>query len=863
MSRSVRRLAALLVACLLQSCVRDMATAPQAPASGPFLAPAAGSLLAYASLGNGDLDAEVVLIGPDGSGRHQITFGTSNWKAKWSPDGLRFVFVSGRDNDPNIFVMNADGSAQARLFPRVGSETDPTWSPDGRRIAFISTRTGDADLYLMNVDGTAVTRVVSFPGADARPDWSPDGSAIAFAHTEAGVSQLWRVAPDGSALVQLTHDSGGAAYPSWAPDGQAIAYTSRQDGHGEIYRIAPDGSDPRRLTTTAAPFNSQDPDWSPDGGSIAFLQQSTFSNSFLYVMNADGSEVTKVETGATANMYPDWRPGPTSRGTLVFLSGPPTNVAVGQPITPPIRVAVTDGAGNIIQGATDPVTILLTNPSLLSFSRAVMSGTKTVNAVDGVATFDDLSVDREGPGFMLSASAPELIPATSSAFDVSAANHLEFDAGPASEVDAGAVLPTVRISVRTSSGAIATEVQDQIQLTVTSVFGRVRLGGTTRRPVVNGEAVFDDLTISAPDEGVVLRAASSTGAATAAASERFTTHVTLTSVAAGTWHTCALSVQGTPFCWGRGTAGALGDSVGTNRAYPARVRIDRQFIAIGAGSGFSCGLDASGAAWCWGTNGAGGLGNGGRLPAPTPVPVSGGHQFTSLTVGSGHVCALATDGEVYCWGKNDLGQVGNGTTTSVDLPTPVGGGKRLVTVAAGGSRSCGIQAGGGAVFCWGKDYGALPARVARSNGSNALTINDEPGCILTRKTVALCWGTNEQGAVGDGTTVPRQDPTAVAGGLTFQLLSAGFGYVCGVTSANDGYCWGDQNFGVLGNGGGSDSPVPVAVSGGLKFASLSAGFGHVCGITTERVAYCWGTGGDGNLGGGTFTSAATPARVVQ
>jgi Tol biopolymer transport system component len=474
------------------------------------LAPPTGSLLAYASLGNGDQDAEVVLISPDGTGRRFITFGSSNWEAKWSPDGLRFVFASGRDNNSNIFVMHADGTAQARLTTSDGDDREPTWSPDGRRLAFISNRDGDPDLYVMNGDGDAQVRVVALPGVDSAPDWSPDGTAIIFAHTEAGSSQIWRVAPDGSALTQLTHDAGGAADPAWSPDGRSIAYSSRQDGHGEIYLIAPNGSDPRRLTTTSPPFNSRDPDWSPDGGSIAFLQRSTFSNSFLYVMNADGSEVTKVETGATANMAPDWRPGPTSRGTLVFLTEPPSNVAVGQPITPPIRVAVTDGAGNVLAGATDPVTILLTNPSLLSYSRAVLSGTKTVNAVDGVATFDDLRVDRQGPGFLLSASAPELTPATSRAFDVGAGNHLDFLTEPVAIVDGDQVLPPVRVVVRDASGQVATGATDDVSLFLTPGDDARRLEGTTVKRVVNGVATFDDLTVTATGTGFRLHALSGT-----------------------------------------------------------------------------------------------------------------------------------------------------------------------------------------------------------------------------------------------------------------------------------------------------------------------------------------------------------------
>ena len=84
----------------------------------------------------------------------------------FSPDGRRIAFVSNRDQDNQIYVMNADGSGQRRLTRRPGNDFAPAWSPDGRRIAFH--RVGDG-IWVMNADGSGLTRLTA--GAD--PSWRP------------------------------------------------------------------------------------------------------------------------------------------------------------------------------------------------------------------------------------------------------------------------------------------------------------------------------------------------------------------------------------------------------------------------------------------------------------------------------------------------------------------------------------------------------------------------------------------------------------------------------------------------------------------------------------------------------------------
>ncbi len=208
--------------------------------------------------------------------------------------------------------------------------------------------------------------------------------------------------------------------------------------------------------------------------------------------------------------------------------------------------------------------------------------------------------------------------------------------------------------------------------------------------------------------------------------------------------------------------------------------------------------------------------------SPTPVGVSGELSFATVSMGYLQACGVTTVGAAYCWGDNSDGELGNGSTTSSSTPTEVSGGLTFASVSAGYYATCGVTTAG----------------------------------------AAYCWGFNADGQLGNGSTNNSSAPVAVSGDLSFTSVSAGsYNNACGVTTAGAAYCWGYNVDGELGNGSTTSSSAPVAVAGGLEFVSLSAGYLHSCGVTTGGAAYCWGFNGDGGLGYGTTTNSSSPVAV--
>ena len=286
----------LLVASLLAGIM------PSVPVQAAF--PGKNGKIAFAS--RRDNNNDIYVMNADGSAPTRLTTNpATDWAPAWSPDGSRITFYSTRDGNQEIYVMNADGTGQINLTNNAGNDYFASWSPDGAKITFTSNRDGNQEIYTMNPDGSGLTRITNNAANDTLPNWSPDGNKIAFTTNRDGNNEIYTMNPDGSGVIRLTTTTTSDGFPSWSPDGNKIAFTTNRDGNNEIYTMNPDGSGLTRITNNAA--NDLMPRWSPDGTKFTFISNRD-GNQEVYVMNADGTGQVNISNNAAYDEFPDWQP---------------------------------------------------------------------------------------------------------------------------------------------------------------------------------------------------------------------------------------------------------------------------------------------------------------------------------------------------------------------------------------------------------------------------------------------------------------------------------------------------------------------------------------------------------------------------
>ena len=271
----------------------------------------------------------------------------------------RIAFVSNRDGNLEIYVMNADGSGETNLTRNPDPDFAPSWSPDGKRLAFVSVPPGgqDARLVVMLADGSnrvlasgslgynlafltgAGATITTPPNNFPRPAWSPDGQHLVFV---AAAGQLATTRADGSGATTLLVAGGSPpsviySYPTWSPDGKRILFVQLDSASGrqDLVAINADGSGLQPLVVNGA-YN-RDPAWSPDGKRIAFASNVDAGFNEIYVVNADGSNQRRLTTNSSDDTAPTWSP---DGAFLVYVTS--------QNASADLSVMAADGSGQII-----------------------------------------------------------------------------------------------------------------------------------------------------------------------------------------------------------------------------------------------------------------------------------------------------------------------------------------------------------------------------------------------------------------------------------------------------------------------------------------------------------------------------------
>ena len=120
--------------------------------------------------------------------------------------------------------MHANGGYPHNLSNHAADDAFPSWSPDGQEITFVSNRDGNWEVYVMNADGTEQRRLTTSPAVDGHPVWSPEGEKIAFVSQRDGDVAIWIMDADGGNKRKLIK----GRYPSWSPDSRKFVYRDEE-----------------------------------------------------------------------------------------------------------------------------------------------------------------------------------------------------------------------------------------------------------------------------------------------------------------------------------------------------------------------------------------------------------------------------------------------------------------------------------------------------------------------------------------------------------------------------------------------------------------------------------------------------------
>lgn len=204
-----------------------------------------------------------------------------------------------------------------------------------------------------------------------------------------------------------------------------------------------------------------------------------------------------------------------------------------------------------------------------------------------------------------------------------------------------------------------------------------------------------------------------------------------------------------------------------------------------------------------------------------------------VDTGFAFTCALHRSGTVSCWGTNSRGQLGNGEGGCTEVPY--------------GEPDC--------------DQSAEPVTVTGITDAVALSTGQDHACAVLASGSLYCWGQNDQGQIGDGTTGGYRDvPVEVSGISGVTAVAGGVSSTCAITA--DGlYCWGDGRYGALGTGDEDDQPSPAPVEL-ANVVDVAVGGGTACARRSDGSVWCWGQNNLYEAGNETGEHTAVPVQIV-
>ena len=254
-----------------------------------YLSPTGSPIAYYFPDGSASGNLQVYRMNADGTAQTRLfpTFDGSIFHVNFSPDGEQVVYASGElDEFSTIFVADADGTNAQAITGNEANNLEPAWSPDGTQIAYMSDRDGSREIYVFNLETGEETRLTDNSNREAFPVWSPDGTQIAYTSGFDALAEIFVMDADGSNPVQLTDNTIWESFAQWSPDGETLAISREINDKAGIVLINLDGEDVTEVTD--GEFSSYFPFWSNDGESLIYTQYSDTGEDVMSITLDDG-----------------------------------------------------------------------------------------------------------------------------------------------------------------------------------------------------------------------------------------------------------------------------------------------------------------------------------------------------------------------------------------------------------------------------------------------------------------------------------------------------------------------------------------------------------------------------------------------
>jgi Tol biopolymer transport system component len=226
-----------------------------------------------------------------------------------TPSPTRIAFMSDRDGNWEIYIMDRDGGNPINLTNSPARDGIPLHATGQDRLIFASDQDGESlDVLSMDLDGNIVSNITQTPDSNEIPiAWSPDAGHVVFASDRGGASQIFLVETSGEGLLNLSERDAAQSFDDWSSETDQFILTTASDLGPSLLITDPDGSTQQNLTDGSYPAGGGQ--WSPDGQKVAFMGIGPEGTALdIFVVDVSGGEPVNLTQSPSNESFPQWSP---------------------------------------------------------------------------------------------------------------------------------------------------------------------------------------------------------------------------------------------------------------------------------------------------------------------------------------------------------------------------------------------------------------------------------------------------------------------------------------------------------------------------------------------------------------------------